>query len=179
MNDNQLDPRIARLLEREQAPPPFPKDEVKVRIAETLRRRRERTGPSQKRWYVGPLWRPALAAAAAVLVFVAGAEYGRRTAVGASEAAAVPAAGLSAPISIQSAGSRYVARLAEFTQQASTLTPEEREEARQVAVAILYAATMELLQDQENDELLNAVARLVWSKRQALSNPGHPDAVWF
>ncbi len=38
---------------------------------------------------------------------------------------------------------------------------------------------MELLQDQEDDNLLNAVARLVWFKRQALSNPEHPDAVWF
>jgi hypothetical protein len=122
--------------------------------------------------------RTALAAAAAVVVFVAGSEYGRRTAAF-GVGIAVAEADLSSPISIQSTGSRYVASLAQFTERASELTVEEREEARQVALAIMYAATAELLLDQENDELLEAVARLVYQKRQSLRNPQHRDAVWF
>ena len=178
MNDDKLDPRIADLLRKEHAPPAFPKDEVKARVAATLRTRRHRRDADQ-RWFLHPVVRTALAAAAAVVVFVAGSEYGRRTGAINGAGNSVPEAALSAPISIQSAGSRYVASLAQFTEQSPELMPEEREEARQVALAILYAATAELLQDQENDELLKAVTRLLYNKRQALRNPEHPDAVWF
>jgi hypothetical protein len=178
MNDDNLDPRIADLLRKEHAPPAFPKDEVKARVAATLRTRRDGRD-IDRRWFLHPVVRTAMAAAAAVLVFVAGSEYGRRTATTNGVGNPVPEADLSAPISIQSTGSQYVASLAQFTEQASGLTSEEREEARQVALAIMYAATAELLQDQENDELLEAVARLFYQKRQSLRNPEHPDAVWF
>ncbi len=178
MSDENLDPRIADLLKREHTSPTFPKDEVKARVAATLRTRRDRSD-AERRWFIHPAVRTALAAAAAVVVFVAGSEYGRRTAAINGVVNSVPEMTLSTPISIQSTGSRYVASLAQFTEQSPELTPEEREEARQVALAIMYAATAELLQDQENDELLEAVARLFHSKRQSLRNPEHRDAVWF
>jgi hypothetical protein len=178
MKDDNLDPRIADLLRKELAPPAFSKDEVKARVAATLRTRRDGRD-IDRRWFVHPVVRTAMAAAAAVLVFVAGSEYGRRIAAANGAGIAVPEMELSAPISIQSAGSRYVASLAQFTEQAPELTAEEREEARQVALAIMYAATAELLQDQENDGLLETVARLFYSKRQSLKNPEHRDAVWF
>ncbi|NIQ55568.1 MAG: hypothetical protein GWN71_20055, partial [Gammaproteobacteria bacterium] len=83
------------------------------------------------------------------------------------------------PLSIQSAGTEYVARLARLSTEAEQLTPAEREEARQVALAILYAATLELLGDSENDEMLEAAAQLIYSRRQAERSPGEDGTLWF
>lgn len=116
-----------------------------------------------------------LAAAAAVLVFVAGAEYGRRSA---AQPESVTAS-LNTPLAIQLAGTEYVARVADFSSDASNLTTSERSEARQVALAILYAASVELLRESEDDDLLTLVARLIESRRQAERDPQVTGTLWF
>ncbi len=110
-------------------------------------------------------------------MFVAGAEYGRRTA--APVEVLTSDAGVATPLSIQSAGSEYVARLARFSAEAEQLTATERGEARQVALAILYAATLELLRESEDDELLATAAQLIFSRRQAERDSEHDGALWF
>ena len=82
-------------------------------------------------------------------------------------------------ISSQSAGSEYVARLAQFGADANGLSDDVREEARQVALATLYAASIELLRESEDDEFLATVAQLIFSRRQANRYPEHAGAIWF
>ncbi|HSR42713.1 MAG TPA: hypothetical protein VLL48_11085, partial [Longimicrobiales bacterium] len=71
----------------------------------------------------------------------------------------------SVPLDIQSAGSRYVATLARFSGEAARLSVEERRMAREVALAALYGAAVELLREAGDDETLEAVAEMVARRR--------------
>lgn len=135
----------------------------------------------------------ALVAAAAVLVFVAGVEYGRGTAAapgpGADDATSAPAAvadqgldpaldsGLDHALRIQWAGSRWVATLARFSREAAEVDDATRRAAREVATTIFYAAALELLMEAGEDELMETIAWLAHTRREALQpTDAHPAA---
>jgi len=119
------------------------------------------------------LVRTILSIAAVLTVFVGGVEYGRRIA----SVPRQPEPPL--PIALQSVGSEWVARLAEFTERAPDMTPAERSAGRQAALAALFAATVELLQESQDDELLSAAARLLQTRRQSLREAVAPSAISF
>jgi hypothetical protein len=88
-------------------------------------------------------------AAAAGVVFALGAWYGRANApliAPAQPVPGMPAGTLPAelPLSIQTAGTGYVASLAMLSEMRDRLTPDQREQARQVALAVLSGAIAEL-----------------------------------
>jgi hypothetical protein len=112
-----------------------------------------------------------LTAAASLALFIGGAEYGRRTAPVSIVVPAPPTvvdARTDLPYSIQSAGSQYVAALAMFSGSADSLSIEERRIAREVALAALYSASVELLREAEDDELLRAVTEMVAQRRNTM-----------
>lgn len=162
-------------LRRDFAPPAFPEDEIEARIRASVARRRQRTPrgdrPAPPRWSGGTA-QAVLAAAASLVLFIGGVEYGRRTAVpppaasapGPEVVAPVEQA-VSLPLSIQSAGTRYVAALARFSGQSDALAAEERQVAREVALAALYGATVELLREAGEDDVLSLVAEMVAARR--------------
>lgn len=180
-NESSNDKHIRQLLQREYRAADFPKHELRSRIEGTLRE----SGSGGALYSVAgtifrhPLARTLLTVAAAILIFVAGSEYGRRVATSAASQSAEEHAEISAPLSIQTAGSAYVARLAEFRSRAPELSEARRQEARQVALAILYAATIELLKESDEDDLLAAVAQLIFSRRQSQRYPEPTDVIWF
>lgn len=163
MYDELSDDSIRDLVRDAHPRPPFPAVAIRRRIARSRGQRKP----------AGLLGRVALAVAAALLVFVGGAEYGRRTAAPASPEVEPT------PLAIQAAGSRWVAHLAAFTDSAPALAPAEREQARQVALAALYAASIELLRQTEDDDLLATVAELIEVRRQADRESSRPEPVSF
>jgi hypothetical protein len=71
-----------------------------------------------------------------------------------------------------------VADIARFAVLAPGLPRAEREEARQAAVAILYAAIL-ALQEEEDEELLEAAEGLMHSLRRSQQQTASPGVVWF
>lgn len=149
----------------------FPRDDIEQRIRATIAQGER--APQVRRNGA----RLVLAAAAGVVLFVAGAEYGRRTTE--PMLLAVPvrmeeAETTSVPLSIQSTGSRHLASLARFTEEAEKLTPEQRRTAREVALAMLAGAALELLRESENSESLRAAADLIAATQEAqyTASPG-------
>lgn len=133
-------------------------------------------------WQRGPVT-GLLSAAAALLVFIGGVEYGRRgiqttgiegpVATVAGDAGAregalrVPGSteSVSLPLSIQSAGSEYVATLARFSGTSNQLPDEQREIAREVAMTVLYGAALELLEAIGDDQLLEQLVSEIGRRR--------------
>lgn len=179
--------------------PRFPAGRIEARIRDTLREEAEpreagrdaRAGGDPQalrpelaaagrgetaRRGLGRASRVVLAGAAAVLLFLAGMEYGRARAPAPSPgplrtAPAVVARAsneLPAALRIQAAGSRYVATLARFSQESQGVSEAERRAAREVATTILYAAALELLMEAGEDELMENVAWLVALRREGL-----------
>lgn len=190
--------RLREALKRDFATPRFPGAEIEDRIRASVARRGTRSqdgnGPAPP-WWSGGTTRAVLAAAASLVLFVGGMEYGRRTAVpiapvaptvGPGATTSGPVAGAteaaeptSLPLSIQSAGTRYVATLARFTGEADGLAAEERRLAREVALAALYGAAVELLREAGEDDVLRAVAEMVAVRRGTMSGDGGPSALSF
>lgn len=179
MEPNEPDP-MEELLRAELHAPDFPADEVHARIRRTIAgggRRSSEAGrvrrSSRAAEWTGssriPRW--AAAVAAALLLFVAGAEYGRRSAVSTvGEMAAVREGALGLPLAIQASGSDYVARLAELTIPASALSERDRQLAREVAWATLRGAMVELARQSEGDETLRAMIRLAGSRSDGVDD---------
>lgn len=143
--------------------PEFPRERIRARIRHTLTSRATPARSPRR-----PV--PVLAGlAASVLLFVAGAAYGRWSASPAPAAsgrtAALPAA-TELPASIQAEGTRYVAALTRLTESADSLTPEQREQARQVALAVLYGAALELMRYAPEDPVAADVYRSVVPQRR-------------
>ena len=146
---DDLDPTVRDALRGAAPRADFPKGALRERI-ETSLSARARSEPLRTR----PPARAAITwfarAAAAAAMFVLGAWYGRANAPvvtpAASNAFAALAGTLPAqvPFSIQSAGTGYVASLAMLSEMREQLTPEQREQARQVALAVLSGAIAEL-----------------------------------
>jgi len=167
--------RLRAALGAARPPAAWPAAEIEDRIRGTIawRHRRVMGLPASSILRSGTV-RALLAAAASLAVFIGGAEYGRR--LGASQAPpiaeaagpAVPVENVSLPLSIQSAGSRYVASLARFSETAPSLSPEQRQTAREVALALLYSATIELVRESRDDDILRTVSQLVEERRNEI-----------
>lgn len=185
MDTNERGP-MEDLLRSELRAPDFPAHEVRGRIRRTIAEReatsldmgsdrtrsRAATTPGASR-----IGRWTGAVAAALLLFIAGAEYGRRSVVSTfGELAAVQQGAMGLPLAIQASGSSYVARLSELGAPSSALTERERELAREVAWATLHGAMVELERQTEGEEGLGAMIRLVESTRRRAGSEGH-DAV--
>lgn len=164
--------------------PSFPGSEIEARLEQSVREAgRSRTRGSTHSIWASPVMRTVLAAAAALVLFIGGAEYGRRTAAPVTvlaEGAFNPSTSeLALPISIQTAGSDYIATLAQYSDQASSLTEAERQEAQDVALAVLYGVVIELLRESGDDDMLATIAQLLHSRRQSLRNPELEGVIWF
>lgn len=138
--------RLTELLRSVAPPARYDVDRVRDRIERSARRHSWRRGAL--------LW--GLRAAAAGAFFMLGTYYTQLVATdiglrqlgrldGISQATPVRVmAGASVPLSIQQNGSGYVASLAALTELRASMTPEEREVARQVAISVLAGAIAEL-----------------------------------
>jgi hypothetical protein len=158
----------------------FPADEIEAEIRLSLRSsaRSDSSGlntglpissPDLPRDPI-PWWKAAarvgLVAAASVLLFVGGVEYGRRTTPQLPGTFVLPVGdAVSLPLAIQSAGSFYVASLTRLSSDANALSSEERRVAREVGLAALYAASLELSRESIDDEDLRAMVEMVGEKR--------------
>jgi hypothetical protein len=175
------------------SPPPFPKERIERRIRRSigepthadawagtpeLATNDGRDGFGDPAWsrHVGGVVRVALVAAAVLMVFIGGAEYGRRLGPRGSEAdrtrAALIASGIDPgavlPLEIQASGSRYIATLARFSAESEMLPEDQRKMAREVALAVMYSAALELLSEGGEDQVLQSVANLVIERRTSL-----------
>lgn len=192
MSDDRRDAELAddelrELLQAQFEAPPFAQEAVRDRIRTSMDavdaggafvgpvRPDHAHGPASG----APLLASLSAAAAAVLIFVGGAEYGRRTAgatVAETPGAGGPpstqwtartdmAASASLPISIQEAGSRYISRLAQLTARRASLSEGDRVIAEDVAWSSLRGAATELARLSENSEALAEVILLLERER--------------
>jgi hypothetical protein len=118
-------------------------------------------------------------AAAAAALFLGGTWYGRSLAPAAvnrpsgvsTQAAAVPPDQV--PLSIQSAGTGYVASLALLSEMHDRLSPEQRDQARQVALAVLSGAIAELVAT-EDPQAPARMLRTLLSYGIPTGGPGDP-----
>ena len=81
------------------------------------------------------------------------------------QAAAHTPSPTSVPIAIQSEGTEYVAAITRLAELGDSLTPQEREQAREVAVAVLYAAALQLLRDAPQDAVAETIYETVAEQR--------------
>jgi hypothetical protein len=168
---DEFDERLRRELQARYPSPVFPSADFQSAIENRIGRfasGRDGTAVVRVPLWVRPL-RAVLMAAAAVVLFIGGMEYEQHR--GSASSTMAPAAPSRAddrmlPMTIQSAGSRYVATVAEFGVASNRLTPAERAVAREVALAALYSAALELMREAENDDVLRAVTQLVAAQRQ-------------
>lgn len=181
------DEELRELLQTQFEAPPFAQEAVRDRIRASMDEvdargafvRPVRPDQAHGRASGAPLIASLSAAAAAVLIFVGGAEYGRRTAgatVAETPGAGAPpstqwtprtdmAASASLPISIQEAGSRYISRLAQLTARRASLSEGDRAIAEDVAWSSLRGAATELARLSENSEALAEVILLLERER--------------
>ncbi len=157
--DDEFESRLTTALREDYTTEAFPESEIERALRDTLAvsaRKSVGFGHSTVRYL--------LVAAAAILVFVGGAEYGRHTAylegdprtiAGETNRTTVP----DLPLAIQTSGSRYVATLAQLTEQAPDLSERQLRIGREVAVMALYAAAAELLRIDREDDVLQETVR--------------------
>jgi hypothetical protein len=180
MDQDDFEAKLRRELRDRFPAPPFPGNDIEEQIRSTLAKSRgdrvdtsstTDAAPVAPRWWRSTTARMVLAVAASLLLFIGGAEYGRRTALPytlstSTPATAVETYGSSPAFSIQDAGSQYVASLARFSGESRSLSPRQRRVAREVALATIYGATLELLRESSDDEMLKAVVKLVVTRRE-------------
>ncbi len=177
-DENHLDDDLRRA----RPGPEFPEKRIRARIRETIAARDDsRVAPrvDPVGWLPGRLGaagRAALLAAASLVIFVAGTEFGRRTVDSTHARGASPPAGgeLELPLSIQHTGSEYVASLAGLTARGETLSPEQRRLAEEVALTVLHAAIVELGRAADDDRVLRTAAGLVSAQRSLVLWRGPP-----
>ncbi len=186
---DRLDEKLGQLLNDEYGAEDFPAAQIEQRLDHSIEHRQQ-----SLRFRVGrltsmatsPMAKSMMAAAAALVLFVGGAEYGRRSAEAiqfdtqaALSEERLYEEGLSVPLSIQSTGSDYVAALAKLSDESDELTEAQLDEARDVTLAVLYGVVVELMRDSGEDEMLSTIAQLIHSRRQAIRNPEFEGAIWF
>ena len=159
MNRHDND-RIEELLQAEYSRAELPREELHARITRSTRGSRARIP-----------WRVPLQVAAAILIFVVGSEYGRAI-------ASEPVHNLQQPIpiDIQQSGSQYVEQLSVVLASTDHYSEAQLREFRQVAIAILYAAAVEL--QSADDDHMALVAALLEASRgeQYLSTNSDPQS---
>ncbi len=147
----------------------FPATEIRQRIAQSVGGDLSpRSGAAVPHGMTPPprAGRWLLQAAAAVLLFAGGVTVGRwnpstpqpasddlvvaTTARSTTSRALTQLEPRSVPLSIQQAGTSYVSSLALFSEMNAQLTPEQRRQAREVALAVLSGAVAELLVSAED-----------------------------
>lgn len=175
MNEQWTDEQVGERVREAYPRADFPREAIAARIESTLEKRASEPVASPRWARRHPVMPALLAAAAAVTLFIAGAEYGRRTVPEPARPAAVEAG---TPLAIQESGTRYVADIARFADLSPELPRAEREEARQAAVAILYAGIL-ALQEEQDEELLEAAEGLMHSLRRSQQQTASPEVVWF
>jgi hypothetical protein len=175
---DDLDSELREAMHAASPPAEFQRDALRDRIAGSLAER-ARSAPSRGRppAHIAAVW--LARAAAAVLIFALGAFYGRANAPVVESVSSNAFAALEAtlpanvPLSIQSAGTGYVASLALMSGMRDRLTPEQREQARQVALAVLSGAIAELA-TAGNGRLPNGVLETVLSYGVPTGGPTDP-----
>lgn len=182
MNDRHQD-EIGRLLAEVEPAPDFPGERIRQRVSATISERQANERRARGAVLVR-FMRPAAAVAAGLLIFVAGAEYGRRLAtppirpVAGQEAqgtADLSPASRNVSFSIQERGTAYLAEVARLSESAASMTPEQLEEARQVATAILYGAALELVRAAPEDQLADAIVRSLRARRRGDDG----ELIWY
>lgn len=176
-HDARLDPQTSELLASEEPTADFPRDAIRERIHASVARRRAAEAATSPRL---PWLKVGAAIAASLVIFVAGAEYGKRVAapvvapqVAEAMAMAVePAFAASVPLLIQTYGSQYVAEMARMSETIDKMTPDERQQAREVALAVLYGAATEILRAGPQDDAAASVAKVLLAQRQIATDDG-------
>lgn len=181
MHDHdERDPNLQTGLEDVAPPATFHAERVRARIETSLAA--NPSGAHLARTSARRAWLWTARAAAGLAVFLGGALYGRYAAPAAVSPAAAPAIAFPAPdavspaqvaLTIQGYGTGYVASLALLAEMRDRLTPEQRDEARQVALAALSGAMAELAA-AEGGHLPGAVLRTVLHHGVAAGGPGNP-----
>ena len=178
------DPALRDALRAAASAADFDAERLGERIAATIAERPSpAVAPLHGKRRTPALWLWTGRAAAAALVFLGGALYGRLSAPAVDPAPPVTAfvtpgaqdALLPAQvgIAIQAAGTGYVASLALLSEMRERLTVVQREQARQVALAVLTGALAELAA-AEDGRLPNGVLRTVLSHGVTTGGPGDP-----
>ena len=171
-------------LRRKAPSPPFEADGTRRRIEATIGGATGDPG-SRPHWW-GSVLRPVLAIAAGIALFIAGVEYGRSRAARPAQPAPAPEPvpmlvleAPSLPLTIQSAGSQYIASLARLTEAADRLSPEQRLVAREVALSALLGAALELVREDEGDPTLSRAAALISEKKEGIALDAMPAGNTF
>lgn len=158
----------------------YPKERLRASIRRTIGSSRSApTLSGTRRSRLDGALRLLVPMAAALVIFVLGAEYGRRTApplhIGVDETQWLAGEAHAIPLVIQSAGSEYVAGLARLSSPQTELTPEQRRLGREVAATVLYAAVMELVSESESAPALRSAARLIAAHRDLVRDASDAD----
>ncbi len=176
-HDEGLDPETSELLAFEEPGADFPRDAIRERIRASVARFQVAEPATSQR---SPWLKVGGAIAASLVIFVAGAEYGRRVASPVVPPQTTEATGLaveaafaaSVPLSIQTHGSRYIAEMARMSETIDQMTPEERQQAREVALAVLYGAAAEILRAGPQDDAAASVAKVLLAQKQIATDDG-------
>jgi hypothetical protein len=166
---DQDDHELGDALRRVAPPAPFDRDGLHARIDATVTEREGRAHGAHGRLHGILVW--GRRAAAALAIFASGTLVGRASAAPGSddpEMRYVPATTWGVvppgqvPMSIQGAGTGYVAALALYSELRDRLTPAQRDQARQAALAVLSGALAELAAAGDGrlpEDVLNTVLR--------------------
>jgi hypothetical protein len=147
--------------------PPFPDARIRARLQRTLG---ARTGGSRSpvRWLAA-----ATLAAAVLLAFIGGVEYGRRLPARPDGGQVNAMADL--PMAIQSAGTDYITAVGRFADLRDSLSINDRDQAREVALAVLYGVVVELLRSEAADPEFARVIQAAMARQRAASEA----VLWF
>lgn len=184
MTNESFDDITRKRLKEADPSPPFPADEIRMRIEATLAGREAgRKRPPGNHSPLRPTLRGLAVLAASLVLFVSGVEYGRRLPPEAAGQQAVETTRVdpirSVPLTIQHSGSDYISSLTHLSDVAGALSDEEKEQARQVALAVLYGAAVELLRQQPDDPVAARLFETIRAEREQASRPDQEPGIWF
>lgn len=188
MSEHDRDPsaKVREALRAAAPPAPFDSGAMRERIRASI----EHAGPSGGPWWDRGrirLWVPRMAAAIALFaggvatgVLVADSEtpgpviIRQMAAGGGTLGDPTPS---EVPLSIQAAGTRYVASVALLTELQDRLTPAQLDEAREVAFSALSGALAELVGTRDDDTAGRIVQTLL--SRGLPARAGSDPIVWY
>jgi len=163
-----LDELTQRQLAETFAEPGFPADRIRERVRRTTGRR-----GSSGRSMMTRVFATAALAAAVLLTFSGGIEYGRRLPASQNGSASRLAADL--PLAIQSAGTEYITAVAQYADLRDSLDSSERAQAREAALAVLYGVVVELLRSEAADADFARIIQAAMARERAATEA----VLWF